>query len=338
MLVSFIVPVYNTQDYLEECLDSLIGQTCADYEVIVINDGSTDNSAEIIARYASQYDSIRVITQENSGLSVARNVGIHQAKGDYIFFVDSDDYVNVDAVRFIKRNISISDVPADVITFSRYILFGGVSELESLAIDREWLSQSTETIFLKMLESAKFQASVSQKIFSRKLIKEHQLEFIPGIRYEDLYFSIKAFLLSKNIGTIEEGLYYYRRTNNQSITNTISPNDADVVVTLDRLYKFMVESGFEYMINLPIWKIFICKWVCNATFFKYPHLNFWNRVGWHNCCVIKKDPLFRDSLKVTARMAPQKNLRIAARLIDTSVTMFYIVRKISKVLLKNKRF
>ena len=93
-LVSVIVPVYNVEKYLEECLDSIINQTLEDIEIICVNDGSTDNSLKILKKYAKKDNRIKIINQKNCGLGCARNSGLNQSQGDYIFFLDSDDYLN----------------------------------------------------------------------------------------------------------------------------------------------------------------------------------------------------------------------------------------------------
>ena len=107
---SFVVPVYNTSKYLKKCLDSLVKQTFKDFEVIIVNDGSTDKSKDIILKYESKYDSIKVINQENQGLSMARNNGVKKASGKYIIFIDSDDYVEKGLLKEIDKEIEDVDV------------------------------------------------------------------------------------------------------------------------------------------------------------------------------------------------------------------------------------
>ncbi len=107
---SFIVPVYNTSKYLKKCLDSLVKQTFKDFEIIIVNDGSTDNSKDIISKYEKKYDNIMVITQKNAGLSMARNNGVKKAKGKYLLFVDSDDYVEKDLLKELDKEIEDSEL------------------------------------------------------------------------------------------------------------------------------------------------------------------------------------------------------------------------------------
>lgn len=107
---SFIVPVYNTEKYLKKCLDSLAGQNFKDFEIIIVNDGSTDNSKNIISEYEEKYNNIKVINQKNGGLSVARNNGVKEAKGKYLIFIDSDDYVETNLLKEVDKEIGDSEV------------------------------------------------------------------------------------------------------------------------------------------------------------------------------------------------------------------------------------
>lgn len=107
---SFIVPVYNTEKYLERCLDSLVNQTLKDFEIIVVNDGSTDDSKKIISKYEKKYKNIKVINQKNQGLSMARNNGVKEANGEYLIFIDSDDYVETNLLKEVDKEIGDSEI------------------------------------------------------------------------------------------------------------------------------------------------------------------------------------------------------------------------------------
>ena len=107
---SFIVPVYNTSKYLKKCLDSLVKQTFKDFEIIIVNDGSTDNSSNIISKYQDTYRNIKVINQKNQGLSMARNNGVKEANGEYLIFIDSDDYVEKNLLKEVDKEIKDAEV------------------------------------------------------------------------------------------------------------------------------------------------------------------------------------------------------------------------------------
>ncbi len=107
---SFIVPVYNTSKYLKKCLDSLAGQTFKSFEIIIVNDGSTDNSKNVISEYKKKYKNIKVVNQKNGGLSMARNNGVKEATGKYLIFIDSDDYVETNLLKEVDNEIDDSEV------------------------------------------------------------------------------------------------------------------------------------------------------------------------------------------------------------------------------------
>ena len=121
MRFSVIVPVYNVEDYLETCVASVIAQTCRDYEIILVDDGSTDHSAAMCDQLARQHH-CRVIHQKNGGLGAARNTGIEAAQGDYLFFLDSDDFISPDTLQGLSEEMD--RVPADIYTFGLSRLTG----------------------------------------------------------------------------------------------------------------------------------------------------------------------------------------------------------------------
>ena len=110
MLFSIIIPVYNVERYLRDCLNSVLGQTCHEWEAICVNDGSTDGSKFILEEYAAEDPRIKVITKNNGGLSSARNVGLERAEGDYILFLDSDDWLEGRALEILKGNMDGEDI------------------------------------------------------------------------------------------------------------------------------------------------------------------------------------------------------------------------------------
>ncbi len=118
--LSIIIPVYNAEKYLAECLDSCLNQDipAEDYEIICVNDGSTDGSAEILERYAREHSNVRFITQPNGGVSVARNTGIDAARGEYIWFVDADDLIQRNCLAGLRRRLG--EAPVDKLSFGHY--------------------------------------------------------------------------------------------------------------------------------------------------------------------------------------------------------------------------
>lgn len=205
--VSFIVPVYNTQEFLPRCLDSLLGQTYPDIEIIVVNDGSPDDSAAIIDEYARKDSRMRVVEKPNGGLSSARNAGMDVARGDIIDFVDSDDCVEPNLAEFL------------VDTFTKehpeIVVFGADCEPAELASKRikQLLSPEArvfESFDPALLFSANTQPYVWRAAYSRELIEREALRFAENVRFaEDVVFQFESYPLSAETVLAPEKLYHY---------------------------------------------------------------------------------------------------------------------------------
>lgn len=221
-LVSIIIPVYNVEAYLEECLDSVVNQTYKNIEVIAVNDGSTDSSPEILNRYKEKYGNIKVINQRNSGPSGARNRGIAEATGKYIYFLDSDDYILPETVENIIGKMEKYEL--DLVRFGAQPFY----EDKSVKIVRNHYDYSKvfqeEKIYNKyefLRASIKgFAASPWSYIVKAEVLEKHNLQFKPGLLHEDELFTLKLFLYI-NRAMYDPNLYYMRRYRSGSIMTSI---------------------------------------------------------------------------------------------------------------------
>lgn len=199
MKVSIIVPVYNVKDYLETSLDSLINQNFEDYEILLVNDGSTDGSDEILNKYATKYpDKIVVLNKENGGQGLARNLALENAKGEYVMFVDSDDYIDKDTLKITYNQAVKND--ADIVCFGEYIVKDGkkIPNTNNVVIG----SNDILTYILN-------QMGPCFKLIKTDLIRDNKLYF-PKLRaYEDIAVVPAYGLFAKKIVFIEDKLYYY---------------------------------------------------------------------------------------------------------------------------------
>ena len=217
--VSFIVPVYNTQEFLPRCLDSLLGQTCPDIEIVVVNDGSPDDSAAIIGKYACKDSRVCVVEKSNGGLSSARNAGMDVARGDIIDFVDSDDYVESNLAEFL--------VDAFAREHPEIVVFGAVCEPAELASKRikQLLSpeaRTFESFDPALLFSANAQPYVWRAAYSRELIERESLRFAEKVRFaEDVVFQFESYLLSAKTVLAPDKLYHYVMQD-KSLTHTFN--------------------------------------------------------------------------------------------------------------------
>lgn len=218
-LVSIIVPVYNVQDYLTEALNSLVNQTYREMEIILVNDGSTDRSGYICEQYQRQYPSlIRLITQENKGLSEARNTGLDYASGEYIIFFDSDDYCSENMVELLVDAFSATE--SDIV----------ISNFENSNSGRVTVYPKAGQVLECILnQSAPFTHSACGKLYSASLFREGRNRFKPGIYYEDLEFFPRVIEECGVTAHLDLQLYHYRQDRTDSIINSKKTVRTDVL-------------------------------------------------------------------------------------------------------------
>ncbi|MEG2437645.1 MAG: glycosyltransferase, partial [Cetobacterium sp.] len=213
MELTIIVPVYNVEQYLRECLDSIYQIKNIKYEVILVNDGSTDSSYKILEEYKNRYSEItKVVDKENGGLSSARNVGIKEAKGEYISFIDSDDIISpIEFEEFFKEGQKLD---LDVMVGNmRYLSDGKIGEplFRSQDIKDFTVGKGTK-FFLTLFDGNKcFREEVVDDIYKRDFICENKLYFHDNLIHEDSYFTPMVYLKAKRIKYIDIAFYYYRQ-------------------------------------------------------------------------------------------------------------------------------
>ncbi len=185
----------------------------SDYEIIVVNDGSTDGSLAIAEECAGSAGNIRIISQDNAGLSCARNTGLKNALGEYVWFVDGDDAISGDAVQLILANIAAHHADAYICNFSTF----STGDLMETSHFKSYNNLSGEEIHEKYLHILPMMAWLT--IYRTDCLRRHALEFLPGIYHEDLEFSVRAHHCMDSIYFIEESLYHYRVARADSIMN-----------------------------------------------------------------------------------------------------------------------
>lgn len=233
--LSFILPIYKVEAYLPQCVESILSQMPDCCEIILVDDGSPDGCGAICDRYAAEYDAVTVIHKPNGGLSDARNAGFRKARGAYVLFVDSDDYIEPNSVEKILNWIDES--PADVgFLQSRKVYPDGTSEPMGEELIRERIRGVQQAEAWEFLSGRpKFPASAWGKIYRRAFLEENSLYFPADRRLsEDLSFSLDVFLKAESMDVLEFPYYCYRQNRAGSITNTVSPKyyfDTSLFVT-----------------------------------------------------------------------------------------------------------
>lgn len=236
MKFSIIIPVYNSAPYLNKCIDSIFNQSYSDFELILIDDGSTDNSYDICKEYAKHHENIIVVHQENSGPSIARNHGIQISKGDYILFVDSDDWVSKDYFSVLDKAIK---------TNPDMVFFGGIhlsdnKRIKKLYPERNLAGKSNITKFFTDNYYEADSHSCANKVFSSSLIKENNISFpLNTVVEEDLIFILKAIEYSTKAISISEAIYFYNRRSSGSVTTKYNPKKFECKVSA-----YVIEESF----------------------------------------------------------------------------------------------
>ena len=231
MKLSIVIPVYNTEPYLDACLASCLKQDVdlSDYELVIVNDGTKDNAMAIAERFAKEYPNITIISQENAGLSAARNAGLVVSKGDYVWFVDSDDCIDKKALSLIFNKIE--DKP-DVICLQakrsdtyvlRNVFSGNVSNGHDVLLH----------------DFSDWDRCVPYFVFNRQFLDNHGLRFFVGIFHEDDEFTPRALYFAEKVSVIDSPLYYYLVKTDNTITKSSNPKKSyDNITVAESLSDF----------------------------------------------------------------------------------------------------
>ncbi|WP_423189033.1 glycosyltransferase family 2 protein [Alkalibacterium sp. f15] len=221
--VSIIMPVYNVEKYVGKAIESILIQTFKDFELIIINDGTIDNSMSIVNELASKDSRIRIINQKNKGLSAARNTGLRSAIGDYVCFIDSDDEVNVNLLRITMDNV-IGEYP-DVLMFGMFLEKIGSNEKVTFTIP---MKMGTVSYTKKNIEDFNINKNslnligyATNKLYKRSVLVDHQIFFDEKIYFlEDINFNEKVFKNINKFMIIDDCLYHYKRRKRTTLMNT----------------------------------------------------------------------------------------------------------------------
>lgn len=234
--ISVIVPVYNVQEYLAKCIDSVLAQTFSDYEIIVVDDGSTDNSGVIAAQYAARHPCIRVITQENGGLGAARNTGIEAAQGEYLLLVDSDDTIAPEALQVLMDTTICTD--ADLVIFDLLLI-----NLQGIPTQRE-----TGCKYFKsgnnVLENHKLLLdwpSACNKLWRRELFLSSGIRYPGRVWYEDLRTTPKLLTLANRVAYVPQPFYHYLQRPGSIMHSSAVARNQEILDAFDDLLAYFKE-------------------------------------------------------------------------------------------------
>ena len=239
-LVSIIVPIYNAEKYLEKCLDSIRNQTLKDIEIICVNDGSTDASLSILESYAKRDSRIKIISKENAGLVAARKTGVAEAKGKYIGYVDSDDWIEPDMYASLFELAEINQ--ADMVT-SGYFLEGNYTTVHLDTVEEgvytgeliEYLRENA--IYCTGKKEVGIRASLCCKLFRTELLRDVQAKIPNEITLSEDKLCLVTFLLECSSVVVEKKAYYHYRINTTSMTHEAN---TEYLLHMNRIYQYLI--------------------------------------------------------------------------------------------------
>lgn len=258
--VTLIVPVFNSEQYIGKCLDSILKQTYTNYEILVVNDGSNDKSQKIINEYKNKYPGkIIAIEQENKGVAITRNESVKKASGDYIMFIDNDDYIDEDYIETFVREIENEDYDVVLGGYRRPNENGKILRTMKLK-DEEWAK------FLIMAPWA--------KIYKRQYLIENDIKFLSVNLGEDVYFNLKAMLKSNKIKIIDYiGYNWFFNTASVSNSKQKDIRNLQVYELLNNCYNMLKETGLIET-QYEIIKTYFTRYVVWLLTFSTKKLNY----------------------------------------------------------------
>lgn len=289
---SFIVPVYNTSKYLKKCLDSLVKQTFKDFEIIIVNDGSTDNSSNIISKYQDMYKNIKVINQKNEGLSMARNNGVKEANGEYLIFIDSDDYVEKNLLKEVDKEIKDAEV----------LRYQVISEDEDGSNKIDFNEEAFDMVngyqAFKYLSNYHFVEPAWCYAFKKDYYVNNKFSFKKDVYHEDFGLIPYVIYKARKVKSINYLGYHYVQRNGSIMNN----ND----------YKKTVKKAFDMLEQYKTLRLF-AKNINRKNNMDDYYLSYIS-----NCVIVKTRELKKDERKVYVHELKKLNV-FDGVLVDTSI-------------------
>lgn len=250
--VSVIIPVYNVEEYIDKCLKSLVNQTLKEIEIIVVNDGSPDNSQKIIDKYVKKYpNKVKSFIKENGGQGSARNYGLLQANGEYIAYVDSDDWVETNMLEEMY-NKAISNNSDIVVCGNNVVSMNGeIIKVEPAVIYND---TNLDILFGKM--------AVWNKIYKKELLLKNKIEFRKKVWYEDIDFSVKILFDSLNVSFVDKPFYNYLLRPGSTMNNSNIKRNLELNLAFDEMINYFknkntYEENYEKLELLCLYHMYI---------------------------------------------------------------------------------
>ena len=320
-IISIIVPIYNVGKYLPKCIESILNQTFKNFELILVNDGSTDNSGVVCDDYAKKDTRIKIIHKSNGGVSSARNAGLYVAKGEYIGFVDPDDYIDKNMYEKLYRLCIDNNSDIAICRFNREIN-GKIQNKEST---EEIIELNNMEAMNELFKGNLYRFSLCNKLFSKKCFND--VLFPEGRMHEDLSTTYKLFANSKKAVYIDYYGYIYVKRENSILTSTYNEKRLQAFIAWDEIIEFIDKNYYEIIeqviATFTYWCVdnilYILNQVNNSKK-KNNYLNIIQKYTTKYYIYIKRNNILSRSYK----------LRI--RIFNINYKLFILGRKIRKVI------
>ena len=311
--LSVIIPVYNVENYLKECLDSITNQTVKDIEIICIDDGSTDNSPKILKEYQKKDSRIKIITKENGGQASARNLGIKEAQGEYIAFIDSDDFIEPEMLEKLYTKAMDNNLDIAMCKIATYN--NQTKEIK----DNVWyymlgIFRDFEKEIFNHKDTKEFTCNIAvtpyNKIYKTSLIKDNDILFPEGLIFEDEKFFYDTYLRAKRVSIIPEFLYYYRVNRKGSTVDIEKENDyTDIIEISKQIRQTFKETNnyedYKYLLNNRLIHLQLARFTETSP--KYRE-KFFNQLK-EDLQRILKDQDIKDNLESDVEIRVEKILK-----------------------------
>ena len=269
--VSVIVPVFNTEKYLKECVDSIINQSLKDIEIIFIDDGSNDNSLSILEEYAKNDKRIKIISKLNEGQGVARNIGIKSAVGEYIAFVDSDDFIRIDMLEELYNHSKNKNLDICMCKVSTYDDVTHEVKNDLWYYSLEVFKNFRKNVF-KHTDTIDFTCEISvtpvNKLYKRSFLIDNNCLFAENYIFEDELFFYDVYLNAKRVSIINKNLYYYRVNRaGSTVTESTDTDYSDILTIFKLIQQKFIELGYwnQYKINFSNRFLHLISWRYSQT-------------------------------------------------------------------------
>lgn len=300
---SIIIPVYNVEKYLKRCINSVLNQSFKDIEIILVNDGSTDKSGIICKEYSSKYDNISFICKENGGLSDARNTGMKMAIGEYIIFLDSDDYLDVNACELFDKYCRYN--PDIIMANARQIINDRVSCLSHTILDDKYRILNGEEALIHEFNNNTMHMAACMNIYRREFLVQNNLYFKIGIFHEDEHWTPRVFLKAYKVMISDITFYnYIIRKDSITTKKDKSKNAVDIIETcyeLSTIYDQLENSELKRTLNDYLVTLFLHAFYI-GKFYKSKYKKYINKKFLTNRASSKRNVLKINIFKINVRL------------------------------------